>query len=442
MTKRMKELFALLKALNAEFAGKAMPADKGAEYEAAAAELKTLQDAADREEAAVEAERKEAARAARATEREKEVKDGTVPADEQPDEAKAGAAAAAIAAKTKIVGYVSIGAFVAASQGMAEFLKMKMPQGGKFPLAEIKHLHGKRVGLTAEQVREFKAIPVIGDNVIIADVADTVRVTEQDRLTMRDVLNVRPTTKDAIRYTRIVGFTRGAATVAPGDPKPQAALELDSKLAPVYTIAVWIPVQNEQMSDLPELQNIIDTELLYDVRKHEEELVVYGSGTDEFLGIAIDPDVPSGRVVVGDTLIDKARRGITDVRLAGYDPNAILASPLDWETIVLEKGSDNRYVWVVVTDGATQRLWGVPVIETIATHDTLGPATGERNLIIGDFMRGATLWDRSGAVISAGWINDQFIRNQRTLLAEERAAFAVRRPKAFVKYETQATTAS
>jgi hypothetical protein len=62
--------------------------------------------------------------------------------------------------------------------------------------------------------------------------------------------------------------------------------------------------------------------------------------------------------------------------------------------------------------------------------------------LVGDYQRGATLWDRERSSISVGFINDQFIRNQRTILAEARAAFGVRRPGAFRKHETQAASSS
>jgi len=148
------------------------------------------------------------------------------------------------------------------------------------------------------------------------------------------------------------------------------------------------------------------------------------------------------RVVAGDTIVDIVRRGITDVRVAGYSPNGVLMHPYDWENVVLLKATDLQYIWSVVTEGNVSRLWSIPVVETEACQDFTGAETEARNLLVGDFTRGATLWDRMQSTISVGWQNDQFVRNMRTILAELRAAWAIRRPGAFRDWETQASVES
>jgi len=433
LRKKLAALLMELKKIQDDHKGIAMPEAVAKRHDDIVTEAKGMQDDLDRREAGVAT-----------MERSKKVMDPSLPDDDQPADEGKSATAQLEAKRQKIVGYVTLGAFVTAQKALDNFRRLGMPNS-QFKLVDVPDLHRKMIGLNAEQLAEFKAVPTLGDGVIEPErLPDIVRVAEQDRLRLRDVLNVSQTTSDAVKYTRIVGFTRAAASVTTGEPKPQAALELDSRTAPVSTIAVWIPVQNQQMEDLPALQNIINTELLYDLGKHEEELIMYGSGSgEEFLGILNDPDVLTARNQGGDTLIDVTRRAITDVILAGYQPNAVLVDPLDWESIVLLKGSDLRYiVQVLVSDEGAPRLWGVPVIESVAMRDFAGANPEERNLLVGDFIRGATLWDRQRAAISVGWINDQFIRNQRTLLAEERAAFAVRRPLAFRKYVTQVASAS
>jgi HK97 family phage major capsid protein len=388
----------------------------------------------------------------------RKIGDPIEPNDDQPDDEKSEMKDLPVSRALDgepVAGYMSIGDYVVAQRGINDFVKAGMPRGGSALLANVPGMLRTKKGgrllvpVSRKQVKEMmerKAVPTIGTDPFVIEpmhVPDIVRVAETDQLRLRDVLNIGTTTSDAVKYTRIVSYTRAAATVARSAQKPEAAMEIDAVTEPVRTVAVHMPVEEQQLSDYPALSGIINGELLYDVDKHVEELIMYGDGVGEnFNGIIPDPAVLAARTVANDTLIDISRRGITDVRRAGYEPNGILADPLDWEDIVLEKGSDNRYVWVVVTEGATQRLWSVPVIETVAMEDFAGNETEARNLVVGDFARGATLWDRERSSISVGWINDQFIRNQRTILAELRAAFGVRRPGAFRKHETQEAVAS
>jgi len=445
-TRDLKTILGEVRALQDKFKGKAMPEDEGAKFDALCQEAKTLQDANDRADRVAEME------AAERKSRRTPVGGATLPDDEQPggegDEFKS----------ERPVGYMTLGDFVTSQKGLVDFIRSGRPKGNAL-LAKLNDpnrpgfLFGRKRGAQAGLVPiygseykalreihaasgiESKAVPTIGANVIEPTlISDLVRVDEHDTLKLRDVLDISRTNSDAVRYTRLTSYTRAAATVANSAAKPQAAMAMDSVTVPVKTLAVWIPVEEQQLQDLPALTGIINGELLYDLDKLVEELAIYGDGAGEnFDGIIPDADVLAARVVADDTLIDKARRMITDVRRDGYDPNALLVDPLDWEDIVLMKGTDNRYVWVVVTEDGVSRLWGVPVVETVAMTEL---ATDDRHMLLGDFRRGATLWDRMDSAISVGWINDQFTKNQRTILAESRAAFGVRRPKAFRKFKT------
>lgn len=434
-TRDLKSILKRMTEIQTEYKGKTMPENIGSEWDGLAAEADVLQKEADRAETIRKTEELEKKGRTLAT-------PSATPAASQPDpdEFKS----------EKPAGLISLGDFVAFGEGLKQFITNGAPKAHAV-LATLEGMKSRvlwrdrgRKGMpyiplnreerkAIQAITESKSVPVIGAGVIEPDrMAEIVRVTEHDRLRLRDVLNTATTTKDAVSYTRLVSVTRAAASVAAGEQKPQAAMSLDNVSTPVRTVAVWIPVNNQQIDDFPALSSLINNELLYDLDKHLEELVVYGDGVGEnFDGIIPDAAVPDARTEVGDTLIDTARRMITDVRVAGYDPNALLIDPRDWENIVLLKGSDNRYLWVVVTENGVQRLWGVPVVETVAMMD---PEDDSRSMLMGDFGRGATLWDRMRSTIAIGWKDDQFIRNQRTILAEFRAAFAVTRPKAFSKH--------
>lgn len=456
------------KAIQDKWKGKPMPEADAQKFDALVLEAQPMQEEIDRDVKVAEMNAAEQRRA-----RLKSIPGGaTLPAgaddksDEDEgltDEQKSEVKAERIRTKRdEIVGYISLGDLTAHSEGLRDFQKRNKPNE-QVTLVVLPGLQKKYVGMNRAALAKFKsvhetavaerkAVPTIGDLVIEpARLSELVRTQEHDRLTIRDVIDISSTASDAIKYVRLTNYTRAAAAVARSAQKPQATLDLETVNETVRTIAVWMPVENQQLDDLPMLASMINGELLYDVAKAEEELIVYGDGTGEnFNGILNNADVltigempdASTRLLGSDTLIDIARRGITDVRRAGYDPNAILVDPLDWEEIILEKGSDNRYVWVVVTEAGVQRLWSVTVIETVAMSNFQGVDTEQRNMLVGDFRRGATLYDRQQASIAVGYINDQFIRNQRTILAEKRSAFALKRPGAFRKYETQAASAS
>jgi HK97 family phage major capsid protein len=347
----------------------------------------------------------------------------------------------------EVVGYLTLGeAFTQsdeyksfAAQGFPAAREIVIPfDGARFTKS---FGHGK-VPVTRKDL-EQKAVSVTA-NVIRRDRdMDSVRLpADQDRLLIRDVLNVAQTDSNMIEYLTWT-LTRAAAPVADGDVKPEANLAADTATAPVRTIAVTTPITEQMLQDVPNVQNTIDNELTYDLKKVEEQQIVWGAGTGQnLLGFfGAGSGVALGRTVAGDTLIDLIKRSQTDVIVAGGDPNAVAIDPVDWETVILTKGTDNHYIWTIVTDDNGSRLWGMRVIETVAMREPGTFTTNERRFLVGDFRRGATLWDRQQAAMQIGWVNDQFRRNQRTIRLEERLAFGIKRPFYFRYRITQARVA-
>lgn len=444
-TRDLKTILGELQQLQKDHQGKAMPTDVATRFEALMAEGKALQDEADRDNGIKALEKYS-----------RQVPGGGVLPEDEP------APSAQKHNRDGVAGYLTIGDLAARSEGLRKFIERGMPRGESLRIFEapgaLRQERGKGRMLVAltpamrqaveevdrkaadEARREGKAVPTIGTGIIEPTrLNEVVRVTEQDQLSLLDVVNVSQTNSDAVTYPRITSYTRGAAPVAVGVAKPESTLAMDMITEAVRTHAVWMPVHDRQLADYPQLRNIIDTELLYDLEKLQEEEMLYGDGNGEhFEGIVDHPNVQAARTEMGDTLIDIIRRGITDVRRAGYAPNAVAIDPLDWEEIELEKGSDQRYVWAVIRDVLGPRIWSLRVVETVGAEANEGNTTERRNVVVGDWVRGATLWVREAANVSVGWVNDQFIKNQRTILAEQRAAFGVKRPNAFRVHETQA----
>lgn len=346
---------------------------------------------------------------------------------------------------TPIEGFMSIGTAFVLSEQFKQYSENGIPAPGivSAPVM-VKGLREPMIPVSQKMmsaIRESKAIATVGADVIVPQrIADVVRTTENDRLTIRDLLQVAPTDSNSIEYVVISDYTRAAAPTAEGAAKPEATMEIDTATAPVRTIAVWMPVTEQQLQDVRGLRSMIDNELLYDLEKKEEEQIAYGSGSGQNLqGILTLAGVPSVTRDAPDAAttqnLDRIRIAITDIMTNGFNPNGVAIHPIDWEGIVLLKGTDERYIWAMIPTDNGPRVWGIDVVESVGMKN---PASTQRHFLVGDFIRGASLHDREQANVAVGFINDQFIKNMRTIRAEERVALAIKRPLAFEKYETAA----
>jgi HK97 family phage major capsid protein len=335
--------------------------------------------------------------------------------------------------------YTTPGHLFVASQSLKHF-KDHGQQGWSAKVDVGKRL-GKKTLLIGDAAKEFEkkafdpaTLSDLGDDAIIQvdRDPDLVRFAEPEILTIRDVLNVVPTTSDAIRFVRHVATDRAAATQATrGGLKNYLKVTFEPDTVSVETIAVLSKVTEQDVDDAPRLVGYINGEMTLDVRVEEERQLVWGNGTNgQLLGL-FDPanEMPEfTRAEVGDTVIDTIRRMRTDLRKKRVNPNFALIDPIDWEDIELQKGTDKTYIWGLITDLRGPRIWSLRVVESDAMTNI---ETNERRICVGDGVRGATIYDRNSIQLAVGFVDDDFARNLRTLRAEERLALAVKRAFAF-----------
>jgi len=264
----------------------------------------------------------------------------------------------------------------------------------------------------------------------------------QREINVLDLVPRIPTTSDTIEYVREDTFTNSAAFVAEATgftatalggtgTKPESALAYSTQTSTVRTMAHWIPVTNRMLADAPAIRGVIDSRLLLGLQLTLEVQVVSGDGTGEnltgFLNTAGIGVVSKGT----DSQIDALYKGRTLVRNTGHGrPSAYLLNPTDWQTIRLARETTNTatpgtYLFGPPSGSGAPTLWGLPVVES----EIVPVGTG----VIADWRQAMTLFDREQGNVRAGTINDQFIRNMQTLLAELRVAFVVWRPGVVAK---------
>jgi HK97 family phage major capsid protein len=259
----------------------------------------------------------------------------------------------------------------------------------------------------------------------------------QRPLTVLDVVPTAQTDSNTISYIREDTFTNAAAMVAEATAttgasglKPESAIAFSRQSLPVRTAATWVPVTNQMLADAPMMRGIIDQRLMVMLEQTLETQILTGNGTGEnFTGI-----LNSGISTIArgaDSQADAIYKAAVVVAVTGQaQPDTIVLNPLDWQTIRLARESaatatPGSYLMGPPSMVGADTLWGFRVL--ISQAMTQGTA------LAASMALGGMFFEREGATIRSGLINDQFVRNMQTLLVEARGQWITFRPTAFCR---------
>ncbi|TWI29731.1 phage major capsid protein [Paracoccus sulfuroxidans] len=249
----------------------------------------------------------------------------------------------------------------------------------------------------------------------------------QRRLTVRDLITPGRMDGSTLEYVREKGFVNNAAPVAESAPKPSSDLQFELVSTSAKVIAHWMKASRQILSDFSQLRSIIDLRLMYGLGYVEEQQLLNGDGTGQnLLGIipqATAYAAPAGAAAAA-TALDVLRLAMLQAALAEFPATGHVLNPIDWTNIELLKDTQGRYIIGNPQGTTAPTLWALPVVTTQAM------AAGR--FLTGAFKMGAQLFDRWEARVEAAYVDDDFVKNLITILAEERLALAVYRPEAFV----------
>jgi len=266
------------------------------------------------------------------------------------------------------------------------------------------------------------------------------------QLRVRDLIPTVPASGNAVVVMRQTTATNEAkpqgttAGVGAGEfvAKAQSNYIWTEVTVPIRTIAHFVPASRQILSDAPQVQSLIDTELSYGLQLESDDQILNGDGTGQNLtGILGDSAINDvGQLASGTTaaqrpaaMIEHIRAAVTECqKFEYYNINGLLLNPVDFQTLETAKATDGHYLLVAfaATSGETPQIWRVPVIVSNAI------AVG--NFLIGDWTLGAKIYQREGVSIRVSESDGtDFIKNAVKVLAEERMCLAVNRPKAYCK---------
>lgn len=244
-------------------------------------------------------------------------------------------------------------------------------------------------------------------------------------LQVADLIPQVETTQSAVQYMEETTFTNNAAETAEGGTYPEAALAFTEQTSLVRKIAVFLPVTDEQLDDIPQIRGYIDNRLPFMVRQRLDLQILNGNGTAPNLRGIFNVVGIQTQAKGADPVPDAVYKAIVKVETVGQAvANAVVFSPTDWQSIRLLRTADGLYIWGNPSDAGPERIWGLRVARAQAA--TAGTA------LVGDFANFVQLAVRKGVDVQvSNSHNDYFVQGKQALRADMRAALVVFRPTAF-----------
>jgi len=250
---------------------------------------------------------------------------------------------------------------------------------------------------------------------------------------MRELVRILTTDNMYIAWAEQKNADPGVAgTVAEGALKPQTDFDIVEASAKVEKIAVWIKVSKEALADIKFLQGEINTELRELVALKLDEQILSGDGTSPNLKgiLTVAPTFAAvstmALLVPTPNRFDVMVAAVAQIAAANFVADTIVVNPADYYAMQLVKDAEGRYLLPPFSSADGMTIAGLRVVANN------GVAVG--TFLVGDFKK-ATLAIREDVNIQIGYVNDDFIRNLVTILAEMRAVLYVKSNwlNAFVK---------
>lgn len=245
-----------------------------------------------------------------------------------------------------------------------------------------------------------------------------------------DLIPQTTTSQAAVQYMEETTFTNAAAevqestTATPGT-YPEAALALTERSSIVRKIAVYLPVTDEQLEDVPQARGYIDNRLPFMIRQRLDSQILVGNGTAPNLAGILNVAGIQTQAKGTDPTPDAVYKALVKVRVTGRAmPNAVIMHPNDWQDIRLLRTADGIYIWGNPSDAGPERIWGLRVAQSDAITENTG--------LVGDFQNFVELAVRRGIDVQVSNSHSTFfIEGKQALRADMRAALVVYRPAAF-----------
>lgn len=237
-------------------------------------------------------------------------------------------------------------------------------------------------------------------------------------------VNVGPDSNGVIRYIDQATVTRNAAMTAEAGTKPESAITWQEYALTLEKVADSIPVSKEAYADVNfikgELQRLLEVNLALAL---DDELYDGSGSTPHLKGVYTSATSWTYSSYTGYTayqanifdLIMVMASQLSSGKQSKYSANTVLISPTDALRMDLVKDANGVPLSALYRQAMSAMGINIVVSNQVTAN----------TMLVGDFRYG-TIYDLEGVTIEMGWIDQQFVKNQFTILAEQRLALLIR----------------
>lgn len=246
-------------------------------------------------------------------------------------------------------------------------------------------------------------------------------------LTIRQVLPTIAVSTNAVNALREASWTNSAAETAQAAAKPESDITFAPYNVVIETVAHWIKVSNQLLADAPAVAAYIDTRLRDGLAQRVDRQLLLGNGTSPNLsGLTDAGNFTAFTPASGANLVESINKAKYQLWAIGQSPDTVIVNPADWGAMELarEGAGTGAYLYGAPGTHAGTNPFGVRVV--LSNHMPQG------SFLIGNLRGAATVYQRQGAVVEMGFVNDDFTKNLVTIRAEERLGLGVDRPSAIL----------
>lgn len=242
-------------------------------------------------------------------------------------------------------------------------------------------------------------------------------------VTIRQVLPSIGVSSNMVNSLREASWNNSASGVLQAGAKPESDITFEQYNVAIETVAHWIKVSNQLLADAPAIAAYINTRLRDGLAQEVDKQLLNGNGTAPNLsGLTDTGNFTAYSAVSDDLLVDAINRAKYQLWAIGRAPDTVIVNPADWGAMerTREGAGTGMYLYGLPGQFAGVNPFGVRVV--MSNNMTQG------KFLIGQLNGSTMVYNREGAVVEMGYVNDDFTKNLVTIRAEERLGLGVERP--------------